>query len=184
MQGTVRINAASQSKDYARKVLTQRKSVPLIHLPGLVNMMDAIENIQKNAPRFGYAFLLMQGELDTVVSNRKALVWYDNATSAPRKEKVEFAGFCHELHKEPGKAQVFKYVLQYLSKQLSQPKVVVWKKPQTLRQGLLGRRSPSKFRRLIRLLLTLYFVVGCFLAIAKRNKGLLLKWPTLLLGKK
>ena len=59
----------SQSKDYLRKILNQRKAQAIISLTGVVNMVDAINDIQKNASRFSYPFMMMQASEDIVVSN-------------------------------------------------------------------------------------------------------------------
>lgn len=98
-------------------------------MQGSVNMIDAIANIHKNAGRFSYPFMMMQGSLDTVVSNTGALKWYSKTQPSIPKEKVMFDGFVHELHKEPGKEKVYKHALLYLSKRLSQDNVTLWKKP-------------------------------------------------------
>ena len=119
MMGVVPINRISQEKSYIRKALTQRKSVPIIGMPALVNMLNSIDCIHRHAPQFAYPFMMMQGSLDTVVSNNGALSWYSRTSTAPKKEKHMFEGFVHELHKEPGKHQVFKRVLLYMSTQLS-----------------------------------------------------------------
>ena len=82
-------------------------------MSGLVNMLDAVDLIQSNPQNFRYPCLMMQGSKDEVVSNAGANRWF--AKAAGKKEKICFEDFCHELHKEPGKDQVFQRVLEYLS---------------------------------------------------------------------
>ena len=45
----------------------------------------------------------MQGDLDDVVSNPGALIWYRNTNGVKPedKSKIMFKGAAHELHKEP-----------------------------------------------------------------------------------
>ena len=78
MQGTVEIHRVGQDKNYIRKALTQRKAISLIGMQGIVNMLDAIANIHKNAAHFSYPFMMMLGSFDTVVSNTGALKWYNS----------------------------------------------------------------------------------------------------------
>lgn len=86
--------------------MTQKKALPLLNVRGLISMFESIDNMHKNASNFPYPFLMMQGELDDVVSNRGASSWYANVSDKIQKEKVMFAGQVHELHKEPAKLEV------------------------------------------------------------------------------
>ena len=77
MQGTVMVNRVSQTGSYIRKVLMGRKSITIIGLKGVVNLLDSLENLQSHAAKFSYPFMLMQGSEDNIVSNKRALHWYD-----------------------------------------------------------------------------------------------------------
>jgi len=44
-----------------------------------------------------------------------------------------FEGFGHQLHKEPGRHQVYKHVLHYLSRRISLKNVTLWKTPTNLK---------------------------------------------------
>ena len=52
------------------------------------------------------------------MSNEGALKWYQGTVPQLEKDKIEFEGFVHELHKEPGSQRVFKQVLLYISKRM------------------------------------------------------------------
>ena len=78
--GPIKVNRVSQSTAYTRKIMTQKKALPLLNVKGLISMLESIDNMQKYAPRFAYPFLMMQGELDDVVSNKGALKWYQNVS--------------------------------------------------------------------------------------------------------
>ena len=78
--GPIKINSVSQSTEYTRKIMTQKKALPLLNVKGLISMIESIDNMHKYAHRFAYPFLMMQGELDDVVSNKGALKWYQNVS--------------------------------------------------------------------------------------------------------
>ena len=98
-----------------------------------------------------------------------------------------FQNFHHELHKEPGKLDVYKHVLLYLSKRLdNQKSVAVWQKPKMYKQGLYSKNNKSKLGKLLRFikkLIVYYLVIGFLFMIFKRQKGLFFKWPKSILSK-
>lgn len=149
----------------------------MIDVNGLCNFLEAIDNLQKNAEYFNYPFTMMQGELDEVVSNKGALIWYKNAKSvkAEDKSKVMFKNACHELHTEPQpiKADVLKHALMFMSKRLSlkEDQRVLFEKAIDVRQGLLGKITRSPQVKLARMLIFMYLIVGLlFVLIKKRGK--------------
>jgi len=116
--------------------------------------------MHSNASSFSYPFLMMMGSNDRMVCNKGALKLFNNSKKVTEKEKIMFDGFGHELHKEPGRHQVYKQVLLYLSRRISNKNVVLWKKPATLKQGLLGQGKPCLFQRFVKILILLYLLVG------------------------
>ena len=116
-----------------------RKCMPLLDVNGICSFLEAIDNLQKNADNFAYPFTLMQGDLDDVVSNPGALVWYGNTSGVKPedKSKIMFKGAAHELHKEPQplKEKVLKHAMMFMVKRMKQAedKRVLYEKAKGIR---------------------------------------------------
>ena len=81
------------------------------------SMLGALDIVFENAPRFPLPLLLMHGTKDEIAYPRGSQMFADLAP----KDKVTlkmWEGFKHELHTDPDKAEVFKYMADWLDKQL------------------------------------------------------------------
>jgi alpha-beta hydrolase superfamily lysophospholipase len=103
------------------RVIEENKNDPLLHTLitaalGLA-MLEASDLAIKNAPHFPLPLLLMHGTEDGVAYPSGS---QNFATLVP-KDKVTLKmwdGFLHELHTDPEKAQVFKFMIEWLDKHL------------------------------------------------------------------
>ena len=126
VSGAPKLHKIFQNMAYKRRQLMQRKCMPLIDVNGICSFLEGIDNLQKNAEHFVYPFTMMQGDLDDVVSNPGALIWYKNAKGVKPedKSKVMFKGATHELHTEPQplKANVLKHAMAFMVKRMGLPR--------------------------------------------------------------
>lgn len=91
---------------------------PLVHTTittgwGLA-MLKAVALVYKHAPQYPYPVLLMQGTEDKIAFTTSSSSF---AELAP-KDKVTvkmWTGFKHELHTDPDRAQVFKFMVDWLN---------------------------------------------------------------------
>jgi alpha-beta hydrolase superfamily lysophospholipase len=94
---------------------------PLVHTTvtagwGL-SMLKAIDLAFKHAPRFPLPLLLMHGTIDKVAYPSSSQIFADLAPKDKLTLKM-WDGFKHELHTDPEKAQVFKFMIEWLDKHL------------------------------------------------------------------
>jgi alpha-beta hydrolase superfamily lysophospholipase len=82
------------------------------------SMLEAIDQVYKNAPRFPLPLLLMHGTNDEIAYPRGSQLF---AELAP-KDKVTlkmWEGFKHELHTDPEKAATFDFMTDWMDQQLA-----------------------------------------------------------------
>ena len=73
-------------------------------------MINAISDLQSQASKFSYPFMMMLASEDHIISNKDALDWYNRTPQIEnlQKERVMFQGLEHMLNKEKDNGQVFK----------------------------------------------------------------------------
>jgi alpha-beta hydrolase superfamily lysophospholipase len=103
------------------RVIDEFLKDPLVH-PHITaawgrSMLKAIELAYKNAPRFPLPLLLMHGTKDEIAYPRGSQMYADLAPKDKLTLKL-WEGFKHELHTDPEKAEVFKFMADWLDKQL------------------------------------------------------------------
>ena len=173
---------------YKRRQLLQRKCSPFVDVNGICSFLEAIDNLQKNAEHFVYPFTMMQGDLDDVVSNPGALIWYKNAKGVKPadKSKIMFKGATHELHTEPQplKADVLKHAMAFMAKRMSLPqdRRVLFEKAKGIKQGFLGKIIRSPQVKLVRMVIFMYLVIGLLFVLIKKRRRLFLQWPGAILS--
>jgi alpha-beta hydrolase superfamily lysophospholipase len=105
------------------RVVDEFLNDPLVH-PHITaawgkSMLGAIDLTYKNAPHFPLPLLLMHGANDEIAYPRGSQMFADLAP----KDKVTLKmwdGFKHELHTDPEKAEVFKFMCDWMDKQLNE----------------------------------------------------------------
>jgi alpha-beta hydrolase superfamily lysophospholipase len=114
------LDLAGLSRD--PQVAEKYKADPLVHpfiSPRLaVDMLSNGEYCIKHASEFPVPLLLMQGTEDRLVSPAKTKEF---ALAAPLSKVTykEWAGFYHEMHNEPEKADVLKTMIDWMNLELS-----------------------------------------------------------------
>jgi len=109
------VDAALLSRD--PQVASEYTHDPLVHLLitaswGL-SMMEALQLVYKHAPSFPQPLLLMHGTEDKLAYPSSSLTYAELAPKDKLTLKM-WEGFKHELHTDPEKADVFKFMLDWL----------------------------------------------------------------------
>ena len=81
------------------------------------SLLQAIDLVIENAPRFPLPLLLMHGTKDEIAYPRSSQLFAELAPKDKLTLKM-WEGFKHELHTDPEKAVVFKVMLEWLDKHL------------------------------------------------------------------
>ena len=81
------------------------------------SLLQAIDLVIENAPRFPLPLLLMHGTKDEIAYPRSSQLFAELAPKDKLTLKM-WDGFKHELHTDPEKAVVFKVMLEWLDKHL------------------------------------------------------------------
>lgn len=79
-------------------------------------MLDIVARAYEGAPRFPLPLLLMHGTSDMLAYPKSSLVYAEIASKDKLTLKM-WEEFKHELHNDPERAQVFKFMIEWLNKQ-------------------------------------------------------------------
>ncbi len=94
---------------------------PLVH--GKISARLALDMLKsgklllEKAPEFSVPMLVMQGSADRIVSPRSTRN-FANATTLSKITYKEWDGYYHELHNEPEKQQVLKFIVDWLNQEM------------------------------------------------------------------
>jgi alpha-beta hydrolase superfamily lysophospholipase len=79
-------------------------------------MLKAIALVYQHAPQFPYPLLLMHGSEDKIAFPTSSTTYAELAPKDKLTLKI-WDGFKHELHTDPERDQVFKFMIDWLNSQ-------------------------------------------------------------------
>jgi alpha-beta hydrolase superfamily lysophospholipase len=116
--GGLLLHRITRNKHFVRSITNQRKATPLVTASLFASFLRNIDQVQKNATKVEYPYLLILGEKDVIFDNASNRKWHSNTKSQVKEMKL-MAGSFHELSKEPNNGIFFETVLKFAAKRVT-----------------------------------------------------------------